>query len=190
MPLSADSDVPERKRPDVLREAIMLYGLIHARFLVTARGLALLESKYRRSEFQSCPMLECSHRYCLPVGLTDAPNEHSVHYFCPSCQHVYRPEDPNVRLLDGAYFGTSAAHILLLLAPSYGKRPDNHARYGPKIFGFVVHKDERKLKEIATRSERRRSQYGDAPHRTKKRRVSLIVAHHVSATMTDGQRQT
>ena len=37
----------------------MLYGLIHARFIVTTRGLDAMLKKYRLAEFGRCPRMLC-----------------------------------------------------------------------------------------------------------------------------------
>jgi casein kinase II subunit beta len=43
----------------VAQSAFMLYGLIHARFIVTTRGLDAMLKKYRLAEFGRCPRMLC-----------------------------------------------------------------------------------------------------------------------------------
>lgn len=118
-----------------------LYGLIHARFITTHRGLKLMEKKFMESEFGTCPRVLCSEQAVLPVGVSDDLQESSVKLFCPRCQDVYYPRSARYKALDGAFWGTSFPHLLLLqmqekgFAPSYPQRS-----YVPRIYGFPLYK--------------------------------------------------
>jgi Casein kinase II regulatory subunit len=48
----------------VAQSAFMLYGLIHARFIVTTRGLDAMLKKYRLAEFGRCPRMLCRDQVC------------------------------------------------------------------------------------------------------------------------------
>jgi casein kinase II subunit beta len=71
--------------------AEMLYGLIHARFIVTARGLAAMLEKSKNCDFGRCPRCLCEGQPCLPVGTSDIPGQSTVKIFCPKCEEIYFP---------------------------------------------------------------------------------------------------
>jgi len=99
-------------------QARLLYGLIHARWIVTARGLAKMLDKYKRTDFGRCPRVLCQAQPLLPVGLTDAAYEKSVKLFCGRCEDIYSPKSSRHGSIDGAYFGTSFPHLLFLVYPA------------------------------------------------------------------------
>jgi casein kinase II subunit beta len=134
---NADDDVPDELRGALDVQARLLYGLIHARWIVTARGLGKMVSgshlflfffpadtlqlqleKYKRADFGRCPRVLCQAQPLLPVGLTDAPYEKSVKLFCGRCEDIYSPKSSRHGSIDGAYFGTSFPHLLFLVYPT------------------------------------------------------------------------
>lgn len=118
-----------------------LYGLIHARFIVTKRGQDKMKRKYRNCDFGLCPLLSCQQNPVLPVGLKDKIDEHSVMVYCPRCNQVMLPsirsgDDVD---LDGAYFGTTFPHLFLMQFSELRPPPPlKVAPYIPKVFGFKV----------------------------------------------------
>lgn len=118
-----------------------LYGLIHARFIVTKRGQDKMKRKYRNTDFGLCPLLSCQQQPVLPVGLKDKIDENSVMVYCPRCNQVMLPsirsgDDVD---LDGAYFGTTFPHLFLMQFPELRPPPPlKVAPYIPKVFGFKV----------------------------------------------------
>lgn len=48
--------------------AQMLYGLVHARFVMTPRGIAKMLEKYTAGCFGHCPRVNCARPPVLPVG--------------------------------------------------------------------------------------------------------------------------
>lgn len=74
--------------------------------------------KYEDLEFGHCPNVACQNFPVLPVGLSNDLRVEIVKVYCPRCEQVFRatPHDA-VSCLDGAYFGTTFPHLLLLLKP-------------------------------------------------------------------------
>lgn len=135
------------------QSACTLYGLIHARYIITAHGLDAMYNKYAAKEFGTCPLIQCFGQPVLPVGLRDEMGADTVKIFCPKCKCVYHPPPIRSRnshvavnhtsgsgAVDGAGFGTTFPHLFLMtfnnLVPD-ALSPDTS--YIPRIFGFRVH---------------------------------------------------
>jgi len=114
----ADDEVADELRGALDVQARLLYGLIHARWIVTARGLSKMLEKYKKADFGRCPRVLCQSQPLLPVCLTDAPYEKSVKLFCGRCEDIYSPKSSRHGSIDGAYFGTSFPHLLYLVYPT------------------------------------------------------------------------
>jgi Casein kinase II regulatory subunit len=85
---------------------------------------------------------QCVFQQVLPVGESDRPNQQCVRVYCPTCrdmyhynyqqqqQHTDRSSDTTATTVveqhDGAYWGTTAAHLIGLhykdLLPTAGKK--------------------------------------------------------------------
>ena len=73
--------------------AELLYGLIHARFIITPRGMSAMLDKYKNTHFGRCPRAFCQGQPVLPVGQSDVPRMHTSKVFCPKCS-VRAPHSP------------------------------------------------------------------------------------------------
>ncbi|RNF01065.1 putative dynein heavy chain [Trypanosoma rangeli] len=125
-----------------------LYGLIHARFITTQRGLKLMEEKFAEGEFGRCPRVFCGGQAVLPVGQSDVVRESSVKLYCPKCQDIYYPRSSRHRTLDGAFWGTTFPHLFLMHLRDSGKviaKPKQH--YVPRIYGFRL-REKRDASEV------------------------------------------
>jgi len=117
--------------------AEVLYGLIHARYVITAKGLATMLEKYKCCDFGRCPRVLCHGQPCLPVGTSDVPRQSTVKLFCPGCEDVYYPRSKYHGNIDGAYFGTTFPHLFMMTYPQL--RPDRRREgYVPRVFGFRI----------------------------------------------------
>lgn len=117
-----------------------LYGLIHARYILTVKGMARMNEKFAGLDFGRCPRVRCQGQAVLPMGMSDVPRNYSVTLFCPRCHDLFNPKNAKQSSLDGAYFGTTFAHLFLLTNPdNIPLRPQQ--AYIPRIYGFRIHKD-------------------------------------------------
>ena len=101
------------------QSACTLYGLIHARYIITAHGLDAMYNKYANKDFMTCPLVQCGGQPVLPVGLKDEMGADTVKIFCPKCNQVYHPPPTRSRGgnssgVDGAAFGTTFPHLFLM----------------------------------------------------------------------------
>jgi len=120
------------------KEAEVLYGLIHARFILTAWGLEKMNRKYETAVFGTCPRYFCNSCAVLPMGLYDEKTGETVKFYCPSCNEIYESEKGFC--YDGAFFGTSFAQMYLQAFPKVlvnVQRPQ--IKFTPRIFGFKIH---------------------------------------------------
>jgi casein kinase II subunit beta len=133
-PLSV-TDYDDEDYAQLEAHAKIFYGLVHSRYIITSRGLARMMEKYKQAHFGKCPRVFCQSQALLPVALTDVPFLKSVKMYCPKCEDIYTPKNQRHHGLDGAYFGTSFAHMFFQAYPQlYPKKSTE--RYIPKIFGF------------------------------------------------------
>eukprot|EP00563_Minutocellus_polymorphus_P017012 CAMPEP_0181057822 /NCGR_PEP_ID=MMETSP1070-20121207/20463_1 /TAXON_ID=265543 /ORGANISM="Minutocellus polymorphus, Strain NH13" /LENGTH=412 /DNA_ID=CAMNT_0023137277 /DNA_START=473 /DNA_END=1711 /DNA_ORIENTATION=- len=135
------------------QSACTLYGLIHARYIITAHGLDAMYNKYAAKEFGTCPLIQCNGQPVLPVGLRDEMGADTVKIFCPRCKSVYHPPPIRSRsshhgpgaasgtgAVDGAAFGTTFPHLFLMTFNNLVPDPlDSKSKYVPRVFGFRVH---------------------------------------------------
>ncbi|PKI84206.1 Ckb2p [Malassezia vespertilionis] len=112
-----DEHLGDEQREQIEAQARILYGLVHARYILTTRGLAKMLEKYKRADFGRCPRVLCSQQPLLPVGLSDLPYQNPVKLYCPRCEDLYSPKSSRHASIDGAFFGTTFPHMLLMVYP-------------------------------------------------------------------------
>jgi len=145
------------------QNACTLYGLIHARYIITAHGLDAMYNKYAAKEFGTCPLIPCGGQPVLPAGLRDDIGAETVKVFCPKCQSVYHPPPVRSRSnhgssgiggtcgVDGACFGTTFPHLFLMTFSNLVPDPlTADSAYVPRVFGFRVHESARQAPSVAS----------------------------------------
>jgi len=155
-----DFDCDDDMRETIEKSARHLYGLVHARYIVTTRGLAKMVcpcipplhttkacwgivnatqlEKFKKSDFGKCPRVMCDSQPLLPMGQSDISNSSPVKLYCARCEDTYNPKSSRHAAIDGAYFGTSFHNILFQVYPAM-LPPKSQRRFEPRVFGFKVH---------------------------------------------------
>ncbi|KAN0064775.1 casein kinase 2 regulatory subunit [Thecaphora frezii] len=113
-----EDDLEDELRDQVEGQARLLYGLVHARYIITTRGLAKMLEKYKRADFGRCPRVLCYQQTLLPVGLSDLPFQKAVKLYCPRCEDIYSPKSSRHGTIDGAFFGSTFPHMLFMVYPN------------------------------------------------------------------------
>ena len=141
----SSNNAPELPNKALLAHlAELLYGLIHARYIVSKPGLTAMASKFEKNDFGSCPRYFCDGMHLIPVGSTDVPGQETVRLYCPCCNDIYIPSSSRYLNIDGAYFGTTFPGLLVKMFPEI----ENQCRirinkfssndFGLKLFGFKI----------------------------------------------------
>ncbi|KAF7508740.1 casein kinase 2 regulatory subunit [Endocarpon pusillum] len=133
-----DLDCDDEMREAIEKSARHLYGLVHARYIVTTRGLAKMLDKYKKADFGKCPRVICDSHPLLPMGQSDIPHQKAVKMYCAKCEDIYNPKATRHATIDGAYFGSSFHNILFQVYPALIPEK-SRARHMPRVFGFKVH---------------------------------------------------
>jgi len=94
--------------------------------------------KFKNSDFGKCPRVACHGQSLLPSGQHDIAGQSTVALYCARCEDIYSPKSSRHACIDGAYFGSSFAHMFFLTYPNLQPTKTSR-RYEPRIFGFRVH---------------------------------------------------
>jgi len=109
----------ETQRDLIQNSAEQLYGLIHARFIITPPGLELMvwlfcpgrycvncfqRDKYLQGVFGRCPRQYCQEQLCLPIGEHDTLHRSTVRLYCPKCEELYYPASHRYQSLNSSSF--------------------------------------------------------------------------------------
>ncbi|XP_048005481.1 casein kinase II subunit beta-like [Leguminivora glycinivorella] len=133
-----DESEDNSKQAQLVEQASeILYGLIHARYILTEKGLDEMLLKFEKEDFGHCSRVFCENQPMLPLGLSDVRGEATVKVYCPKCMEVYKPSSRQ-RHTDGAYFGTAFPHMVFMSYPQL--RPKRAAvQFVPRLYGFKIH---------------------------------------------------
>lgn len=131
----------ESQRLKIQEDAPLLYGLLHRRFIVTKEGLKRMRDKYTAKDFGVCHRAQCQQTKLLPIGITEEISDQNVRLFCAHCEELYIPSNLIHQNIDGAFFGTTFAHLFLMEFPMFRPRrvSSMNKKYIPKIYGYPLH---------------------------------------------------
>lgn len=132
----------------MLEDSILLYKLIHQRFIMTKAGLQAIWEKFEQQTYGTCPRYYCHDQPLLPVGPSALPGRETVKVYCLHCQDLYQPTTQKHSKIDGVPFGPSFAHFFVrtLLYANESKAIENRRGshdwqvFIPKIYGFRIHR--------------------------------------------------
>ena len=83
-----EEEMKQQSYLELYQEAADLYGLIHARFIISQSGMELMREKYLAGSFGLCPRVMCEKQHVLPVGISEELRTSRVKLYCPKCQAV------------------------------------------------------------------------------------------------------
>ncbi|CAD7932557.1 unnamed protein product [Amoebophrya sp. A120] len=147
-----EDDLQDADFLEVYRDAQDLYGLVHARYILSPRGLEAMREGYQSSIFGTCPRVKCHQQPVLPVGTSDELRVSRVKTYCPKCEQLYATKS-TYSDIDGAYFGTSFPHVFLLTYPELVplERPEP---YVPRLFGFKLKQEHGLIRRCLAQQEK------------------------------------
>ncbi|AOA64376.1 Beta regulatory subunit of casein kinase 2, a Ser/Thr protein kinase [Komagataella phaffii GS115] len=137
-----DYQIKSESLPIIHHSAELLYGLIHARYILTKPGLQAMAGKYEKAVFGTCLRVHCEGMYLLPIGRYDQVGIETVRLYCPSCNDIYLPSSSKYLHIDGAFFGTSFAILFVNMFNEIQRRVNLIPKqiFDLKLFGFKINK--------------------------------------------------
>ena len=95
-----------------------------------------MRERYLAGRFGTCPRVMCEKQHVLPIAISEDTKIARVKVYCPRCKDIYSPKKKSSDA-DGAYFGTSFPHLLLMTYPDL-KPYFPRQEFVPRIFGFKI----------------------------------------------------
>lgn len=83
------------------KDAEILYCLIHARYVLTTRGVDAISQKFHSGLYGHCRRIGCKKQNLLPIGESNVYGDGPVRVYCPCCKDIYKTDYD----LDGSAFG-------------------------------------------------------------------------------------
>ncbi len=137
---TSDSDEDEmvENEAEMQKYTEMIYGLIHARYIQTPKGMKQMLLRYQKGIFGTCPRVLCEHQPLLPFGQSEQPRVSPLRFYCPRCQDVFLAQKARHEGIDGAYFGPNFAHMFVVNYPLLFIKPKQP--FVGTVCGFKIHK--------------------------------------------------
>lgn len=89
-----------------------------------------------QSAYGYCPRALCDKQRVIPNGMSDKLRQNRVKVYCPKCEELYIPQGSH--RMDGAYFGSSLAHIFFQTYAKSIVLPPKVYYYEPVLNGFKI----------------------------------------------------
>lgn len=131
-----DREAFVRKLENVLKEAIMIYERIHAKYIATKRGLEKMRERIDCGFYGVCPRYKCNNHHLIPMGPSFQHNKGKIEFYCSLCKDDYC----NMKYLkqfkdvDGACFGPAFPVKYL---QEYPESDNDELEYvKPTVYGF------------------------------------------------------
>lgn len=137
--LEPEQPVQLADQGEIQSSAEMLYGLIHARYIVTRQGMQTMAYLFDRNVFGTCPRALCNSMKLLPTGRFDEPGKERVMFYCPCCMDLYNVGE-GYDVVDGAFFGTTFVALFLQTYPSIEQevRELRKKQFTLTVYGFKI----------------------------------------------------
>ncbi|KAH0575745.1 Casein kinase II subunit beta [Spironucleus salmonicida] len=121
-------------------EPLILYGLIHKRYIQTEEGLKQFYKLVQSNVYGKCPTDGCNCQV-VPVGLDNTPGISPFAVYCVKCNDTYHFHGQNP--VDGAFFGVDIAQLLFIrfveLEKQFASQEGIKDMYcGNYLFGFQL----------------------------------------------------
>lgn len=135
--ISDSEDDPPETEQDIGKYAEIAYGLVHARYIHTPKGMKQMMLKYQKGTFGTCPRVYCEHQPLLPYGQSETPGTSAVCFYCMRCQDLYAAQKTRHEDIDGAFFGPNFASVFAVNYPLVSIKPKQ--TFAGTISGFKMH---------------------------------------------------
>uniref|UniRef100_A0A7E4ZXP0 Casein kinase II subunit beta n=1 Tax=Panagrellus redivivus TaxID=6233 RepID=A0A7E4ZXP0_PANRE len=122
-----DVELPDEDYDELNKDAVEVYGLLHARFLLTERGLNQVRDLYENGEYGQCPRHACDGQNVLPIDAQLPPPEpNHVQIYCPKCEEIYRIGEKTKSPISGAFFGADLPQTFFMAFPELRPKRSVH----------------------------------------------------------------
>jgi len=149
-------EIDDESHQEIELAAEILYGLIHARYIMTNKGLSKMKSKFIDKEFGTCPRVDCDNFAFLPLGQSDTENESMVKMYCGVCEQLYLPRSTKHHHTDGAYFGTGFPQMFFMVNKGLRSKPNEAKKWVPSLYGFRISDNAYKLQHKISEVKRQK----------------------------------